>query len=91
MRTKVDIDSKYIEKAKLVQSLAEKLIEQSPVTMALPLAKKKVEDHTAIKALSAEIKELRLVVEFLEKTEKILGGISFDIKNLVEIIKLETL
>ena len=35
-------------------------------------------------------KELKLVVEFLEKTEKTLSSITFDIKNIVEIIKLET-
>lgn len=33
----------------------------------------------------------RLVIEFLEKAEKIFSSLTFDIKNLIEIIKLETL
>ena len=33
----------------------------------------------------------RLVIEFLEQAEKIFSSLTFDIKNLIEIIKLETL
>ena len=37
------------------------------------------------------IEEQELIVEFLEKTEKTFSSLSFDIKNIVEIIKMETL
>lgn len=38
-----------------------------------------------------QMKNHKLVIEFLEKAEKIFSSLTFDIKNLIEIIKLETL
>ena len=90
MRAKMDIDEKYKEKYKLTERVAEALIKESPVTLSAPMARKTAEDHSDIRKLSAEIKEQKLIVEFLEKTEKTLSSITFDIKNIVEIIKLET-
>ncbi len=34
---------------------------------------------------------MNLIVEFLEKSERIFSGMSFDIKNITEIMKLETM
>ena len=36
------------------------------------------------------IEEKKLIIELLEKTEKTLSSTTFDIKNLIEIMKLET-
>lgn len=90
IRTKIDIDQKYKSKYVLVEKVAQKLVEESPVTISLPHARKKAEEHVDVKAIATEIGQLRLVVEFLEKTEKTLSSITFDIKNLIEIIKIET-
>jgi hypothetical protein len=38
-----------------------------------------------------QMKNHKLIIEFLEKAEKIFSSLTFDIKNLIEIIKLETL
>ena len=35
-------------------------------------------------------KELELIIELLEKSEKTLSSASYDLKNIIEIIKLET-
>ncbi len=90
MRAKMDIDEKYRQKYKLTERVAEALIKESPVSLSTPMARKTAEDHSDIRKISAEIKELKLIVEFLEKTEKTLSSVTFDIKNIVEIIKLET-
>lgn len=49
------------------------------------------ETQPAIIDMNNQIKEHKLVIEFLEKSEKIFSSLTFDIKNLVEIIKLETM
>ena len=90
IRAKIDIDQKYKSKYVLVEKVAQKLVEESPVTISLPHARKKAEEHVDVKTIATEIGQLRLVVEFLEKTEKTLSSITFDIKNLIEIIKIET-
>tara|TARA_Y100000310_G_C20331761_1_gene645610 strand:+ start:303 stop:698 length:396 start_codon:yes stop_codon:yes gene_type:complete len=90
MRSKMEIDAKYRQKHQLIEKVADALIQESPVSLSVPMARKTAEDHVDVKKIQDEIKELRLVVEFLEKTEKTLSSITFDIKNIVEIIKLET-
>ena len=37
------------------------------------------------------IDDQELIIEFLEKTEKVFTSLSFDIKNIIEIMKMETL
>jgi len=91
IRTRLDIKQMYSKRNKLINELSKQLIEQSPVTLSVPVAKKKVEAHESVADIDLEIEELKLVQLFLEKTERILSSMTFDIKNLTEIIKLETL
>ena len=41
--------------------------------------------------LQHQIDDQELIIEFLEKTEKTFTSLSFDIKNIIEIMKMETL
>jgi len=91
IRAKIQIEENYKNRYIVINELADMLEKESPVTISHTLAKKKVEDHTKVKELNQNIKHLKLIVEFLEKTEKTLSSITFDIKNLIEIIKLETM
>ena len=90
IRAKIDIQDSYNKKYFLVNDLADRLVTESPITISTVLAKKKVEEHQQVRDLNHHIKEMKLIVEFLEKTERTLSSITFDIRNLVEIIKLET-
>ena len=54
-------------------------------------AQKAAEKHSRVKAINEKIKENKLIVEFLEKSERIFSSMSFDIKNITEIMKLETM
>ena len=38
-----------------------------------------------------DLKEYEFIVEYLEKVEKIMSGMGYDIKNIIEIQKLEQL
>ena len=37
----------------------------------------------------AEIEELELVIEYLEKAEKIFSSTTYDLKNAIELMKME--
>ena len=41
--------------------------------------------------ITNSIKEFEFIVEYLEKVEKIMSGMGFDIKNIIEIQNLEQL
>lgn len=75
----------------LINSTADKLIESSNVVISRATALNKVKQSDAIKKIDNNIQELNYVIELLEKAEQIFKSMSFDIKNIIEINKLEQL
>ena len=66
-----------------------KIQEQSPVKLATPIIERTAAKHSEVVEIDTQIKELELIIELLEKSERTLSSTSYDIKNLVDIIKLE--
>ena len=91
IRHKNDLNKARYERQDLVKSLAQKIIANSPYKITDIAAEKASYKHEEVQKLSEKIKEYELIIEFLEKTERVLSSMTYDIKNLVEIIKLETL
>ncbi len=90
MRHKYEVKELRKEKELLIRELTVKLISESPVKIAEPIAEKKVSKVDSVLKIDAKIKETYLVIEYLEKVEKIFSSMTFDIKNVTEIMKLET-
>tara|TARA_A100000172_G_scaffold80320_2_gene69538 strand:- start:239 stop:634 length:396 start_codon:yes stop_codon:yes gene_type:complete len=79
------------ERYDLKRKIVEDIRVQSPVKVTIPVAEKTAWNHPDMIDIQNRIEEQELIVEFLEKTEKTFSSLSFDIKNIVEIIKMETL
>lgn len=90
IRAKQDILKLETERKKKKESLIKRLQEQSPITLSEVAAGKTIECHELLSEIDNKIKEFKLVIELLEETKKTLSAMTFDIKNIVEIIKLET-
>ena len=73
------------------QDVVRKIIEESPVKVTIPVAEKASYKHEKMKEISQKINEEELIIEFLEKTEKTFSAVGFDIKNIIEIMKMEQL
>jgi phenylalanyl-tRNA synthetase alpha subunit len=91
IRHKQEINELKTKKHKLIQLLTKQIQEQSNVRLSVPAAEKVAWNMDPVKEINIRISDLELVIEFLEKVEKIFNGMSFDIKNIIEIQKLETL
>ena len=78
-------------KDNIIMEIAKEVIATATYQVTLPTAMKAAEKHARVKKINEEMKENRLIIDFLEKGEKIFTGMSFDIKNITEIMKLETL
>lgn len=74
-----------------IKQVAQEIIDTATYQVTFASAQKAAEKHTSIKNIDESIRECKLIVDFLEKSEKIFSSMSFDIKNIVEIMKLETL
>lgn len=61
----------------------------SSVKLTTPVIAATADRHSKVIDLNRQIQEAELIVELLEKSEKTLSSCSFDIKNIIEIMKLE--
>lgn len=79
------------EKTQLKKKIMKEVQYQSPVKLSNVTLDKSADDSELIKKLSDKIDEEKLIIEFLEKTEKTFSSLTYDIKNIVEVMKLEQL
>lgn len=79
------------ERTQLKKKIMKEVQYQSPVKLSNVTLDKSADDSELIKKLSDKIDEEKLIIEFLEKTEKTFSSLTYDIKNIVEVMKLEQL
>lgn len=90
IRHKIELNDLKAEKEKRKKLLIKQINETASVKLSAPAIERVIEDSDETKQINKKIKDLELAIELLEKAEKTLASASYDIKNLVEIIKLET-
>ena len=81
---KRNLQSLENKKLDLKKQIMDQIHDQSPVKLSTYTVDKTSDD-------SGMINEEKLIIEFLEKTEKIFSSLTYDIKNIIEIMKLEQL
>lgn len=74
-----------------VQKIAVKLSKESDVPLSIPNAEQKALRHDKIKEIATLIQDQKTLIEYLERIELIGRNCSFDVKNIVELIKMENL
>ena len=79
-------------KKKVLKEEVLKKLESGGIPTGVPKAsiKEKVEASDTIKKINEELEDVNLLIEYLDKIEGIFRSMTFDIKNITEISKLET-
>ena len=90
IRLKLELAQEHKKLDKLKKTLAEEVEKAAPVKLSAPAINQMIESHSTYKEFRSNMEEKKLAIELLEKTEKTLNSATFDIKNLIEIMKLET-
>lgn len=69
-----------------------KTLQDSGIPSNLPKAAldRKIESSDSLLKIDEQIKETEIIIEYLEKVENICRSLTYDIKNAVELEKLET-
>lgn len=91
IRSKRKLSNLYDVKEELMEELMIKAKEQSHYSISDATLQKTVCKAKNVKEVDKQIKEFKLIVDFLERTEKVFSSMTFDIKNLTEVMKLETM
>lgn len=91
IRHKIELNKLTTKKGELVQELAAEIRKTHTTHLSAPAAEKWAHNSAEVKNLTKQIKEQEIIIEYLEKVEKIMHSYGFDLKNMIEIEKLETL
>lgn len=89
IRLKLEVANDIKDCENLKKLLTDEIQKNAPVKLSLAAISSAVEKHTEYKQLFEKISHKKLIIELLEKTEKTLSSTTYDIKNLIEIMKLE--
>jgi hypothetical protein len=79
------------DKSNFKKAVIQELHNQAPVKLSQVTADNTAESHEKIRDINVKIAEEKLIIEFLEKTEKTFSALGFDISNVIKIIQLEQL
>jgi hypothetical protein len=90
IRSKIELSNKKKELDEQRRGAIEQIKEKSPVKLAPNTLFDTANELPNLKKIRSEIEEIDLLITLLEKTEKTLSSMTYDIKNIIEIQKLET-
>lgn len=91
IESKVERNSLIKRKKTLKKELVKQVIRDSPVKITNSTAESAAENHNSIIDINQKIADLDIVIEYLEKVEKIMSQMGYEIKNIVEVMKMEQL
>ena len=90
INTKIKLNKLKSKKKSLKNTLVCKIIESAPTKLSLTAASNAVENSKEIEELNEQISDLEVVVEYLDNVVKIMSTIHWEIKNIIELIQMET-
>lgn len=90
IRHKIDLNELTVKRALKLKEICNLVQMQSPTTLPNTVVERNAVKHLDIISIDSEINYTKLIIEFLEKTEKTLSSMTFDISNIVKIITIET-
>jgi hypothetical protein len=70
--------------------IADRIQAELPIGASIRTREMAADNHPVIQKIDEQIAENEVLVEYLSKIESNFRSISYDIKNLIEIVKLET-
>ena len=77
------------KKIKIKKKIANEIKNNNVYSVSNPVAEKTAEEHNSIISINSDISEQELIIQLLEKTERTLSSMTYDVKNIIELMKLE--
>jgi hypothetical protein len=92
IKSKIQKNELEKKKKELKELTLKKYTDENIIPSGIPRAsiKAKIEATDSIRKIDEEIKNLDLIIEYLEKVEKIFSSVTYDIGNATKLMVLET-
>lgn len=91
MEAKIKRGELLNKKKVLKKTLTKGVIETSPVKISQAAAESAAERHDSMQSVTSKIYDYNLIIEYLEKVEKVMSQMGYDIKNIIDVQKMEQL
>ena len=88
---KISLQDLQKRKKNLKKDLVKRIIAEAPVKITQQTAESAAESTEELISINDSIKEYELVIEYLEKVERIMAGMGYDIRNIINIMQMEQL
>jgi len=86
---KIKISTLERQKQKILKDVSQKLCDDSPVKIDAKNINKAAEQSDQIQKINEEITDNKNIVEFLEQVQRNFFSATYDVKNVIDIMKLE--
>ena len=78
------------DKKKQLNIVIEKIKQEAVASISAPVLRNVAEKHESVLEIDEKIEESKNLIDFLEKIERVMSSMSFDIGNIIKIVQLET-
>lgn len=78
-----------LKRTAVAATVAKEIKDKAVYKVTEAMASKAASDHNSIKEVDDKIRETELIIQLLEKTERVLSSMTYDVKNVIELMKLE--
>ena len=89
IQQKIELNKYKKLKVEAIEAVIQSLRKEAPVLLSDAALAKKAEKNETIQKIVLKMEECEILIDYLEKVERVCNGTSYDIKNLVDIRKLE--
>lgn len=88
---KIDLNRLFSKKKDIKKQLLKKIAQESPVKLTSQNMENIADNTDEIKDINSKIKDFEILIEYLEKIEKILSTMHWEIKNIIQLNEQERL
>lgn len=89
IQQKIELNKFKKLKAEAIEAVIDKTRKDNPVLLSDHALAKQAEKNELIQKIILKMEECEMLIDYLEKVEKVCSSTSYDIKNLIDIKKLE--
>lgn len=89
INTKIQLNKTKAKKKAIRHTMIDTIIQNAPIKMSITAAQNSADNSPVMVKLNDEIDSLEITVEYLEKVEKIMSNMHWEIKNIVDLQQME--
>jgi hypothetical protein len=86
---KIKISALEKQKQKILKDVSQKIADDAPVKIDAKIINRAAEQNDQIQKINEEIIDNKNIVEFLEQVQRNFFSATYDVKNVIDIMKLE--